>query len=132
MAFRAGYGGELIEDPDGTPVTFHVGQWSIQQTGENAVTTNSSSTGWRGRTHVIKDWTFSCELPLDEDVHPETDVSFAIGDSVTIKFMLGAGAKFYQGTAIITGVNTVNNNDADVVRASITGEGNGALTPPVT
>lgn len=132
MAVISGHGGSIVQDPGGTPTTFHIGQWTLNKTSEQAVVTTSAAGGARKRIHILRDWTATIELPLDADVIPETDLTFEEGDSVTVDFNLGASGKFYRGLGLVAGVSAVNNNDADACRVTININGNGLITQPVT
>lgn len=110
----------------------HVTNFELVNNGRLAEVTDSSSNGSTEYAKVVDDNSWSCEAVFDSTNLPDTDVGLASGAIVNITFTLGASSK----TSTLTGTTVetyriINNNQGDVVRASISGKG-GALTRATT
>jgi|TARA_R110002126_G_scaffold12268_1_gene53553 predicted secreted protein len=114
---------------DGTAVG-EVRSFSIEETGD---TVEYTSMGDSSRAFLPTLTSFSGSLDVYWDEDDAAQTTLAINTSVLIKFMpegdstAGTPDKFYQGTAIITGVSRSASFDG-MVEASITVQGTGPLT----
>lgn len=120
----------------GSEGTVHVGTTAIAEirsysVTETADTIEDTTMGDTSRTYKssLKAFTGSVDVYWDE-----TDTSgqqaLSVGSEVTIKFYpegAATGDTFYSGSAIVTGL-TINGSFDGMVEASITLQGNGALT----
>lgn len=111
---------------------FHISEWRLTKTARLAEVTNSGSAGQAKWKKTVVEATWSCQLPWDSENIPDTDVSLDVGDEVTIAFYCGDSTKFYSLPGITESVEVVNNVQNDVVRATVSGKANGAITDPVT
>lgn len=128
MAFLSGNGGEVIVGA----VTLHVAKWEGNFGARLVENTNSNTSGATSYDKVVDDASWTIEIPLDDTNLPDTDAGLTGGTKVTIKFYLGAGAKFYQLTnTTVEEIRPSNDNAQDIVRVTVTGKG-GAITLPVT
>lgn len=120
----------------GSEGTVHVGTTAIAEirsysVSETADTIEDTTMGDTSRTYKssLKSFTGSIDVFWDE-----TDTTgqgaLTVGSEVTIKFYpegASTGDAFYSGSAIVTGL-TINGSFDGMVEASITVQGNGALT----
>lgn len=95
---------------------------------ENTSSANSSS----NYVPVIKDHSWTATIPWDDTNLPDTDFGLVEGAQVTLIFNEGTSGK----TATLTNttverLETMMNNEQDIVRVRISGKG-GALTREVT
>lgn len=95
---------------------------------ENTNSANSSSSFDK----VIADNSWSGDLPWDDTNLPEVDFGLVPGTKVTLIFNMGSSGK----TATLTNttverLETIMNNEGDIVRSRVSGKG-GVLTRPVT
>jgi predicted secreted protein len=120
----------------GSEGTVHVGTSAIAEirsysVSESADTIEDTVMGDTSRTYKssLKSFTGSVDVYWDE-----TDTTgqgaLTVGSEVTIKFYpegATSGDTYYSGSAIVTGL-TINGSFDGMVEASITVQGNGALT----
>jgi len=120
----------------GSEGTVHVGTNAVAEIrsyslSETADTIEDTSMGDSARTYKpsLKSFSGSIDVFWDES-DTNGQVALAVGSSVTIKFYpegATTGDTFYSGSAIVTG-RTVNASFDGMVEASITVQGNGALS----
>ena len=119
----------------GSEGTVHVGSdavaeiksYSVEETSDTVETT---SMGDAARTHLASLTSFSGSLDVFWDEVDTAQIALTVGTSVTIKFYpegTASSAKYYSGTAIVTGVSRSASFDG-LVEASISVQGTGALT----
>lgn len=120
----------------GSEGTVHVGTTAVAEIrsysiSETADTIEDTSMGDSARTYKPSLKSFSGSIDVFWD---ETDTTgqgaLAVGSEVTIKFYpegASSGDTYLYGSAIVTG-KTVNGSFDGMVEASITVQGNGALT----
>ena len=119
----------------GSEGTVHVGTDSVAEirsysVEETADTLETTSMGDSARTHLASLTSFSGSLDVYWDESDTAQIALTVGSSVTIKFYpegTASSAKYYSGTAIVTGVSRSASFDG-LVEASISVQGNGALT----
>ena len=130
MSYISGNGGKITNV--GASKDLVIGVWGGNFGARLVENTNSASGGATNYDKVVDDPSWSAEIPLDLANLPDTDVGFAGGQKVNVKFFLGSSAKFYQLTGTtIEEVRVRNDNAQDIVRATITGKG-GVITRPLT
>jgi predicted secreted protein len=120
----------------GSEGTVHVGTNAVAEIrsyslSETADTIEDTSMVDSARTYKssLKSFNGSIDVFWDES-DTNGQVALAVGSSVTIKFYpegATTGDTFYSGSAIVTG-KTINGSFDGMVEASITVQGNGALT----
>ena len=125
--------GGTVDQEDGT-VVGELRSFSIEETGD---TVEYTSMGDSSRTFLPTLTSFSGSLDVYWDEDDAAQTTLAINTSVLIKFMPEGDTtdggdplvndKFYQGTAIITGVSRSASFDG-MVEASITVQGTGPLS----
>lgn len=125
--------GGTVDQEDGT-VVGELRSFSIEETGD---TVEYTSMGDSSRTFLPTLTSFSGSLDVYWDETNAGQTTLAINTSVLIKFMPEGDTtdggdplvndKFYQGTAIITGVSRSASFDG-MVEASITVQGTGPLS----
>ena len=119
----------------GSEGTVHVGtdsiseirSYSIEETSDTVETTSMGDTA---RTHLASLTSFSGSIDVFWDEVDTAQIALTVGTSVTIKFYpegTASSAKYYTGTAIVTGVTRSASFDG-MVEASISVQGTGALT----
>jgi predicted secreted protein len=119
----------------GSEGTVHVGtdsiseirSYSIEETSDTVETTSMGDTA---RTHLASLTSFSGSIDVFWDEVDTAQIALTVGTSVTIKFYpegTASSAKYYTGTAIVTGVSRSASFDG-MVEASISVQGTGALT----
>jgi predicted secreted protein len=119
----------------GSEGTVHVGtdsiseirSYSIEETSDTVETTSMGDTA---RTHLASLTSFSGSIDVFWDEVDTAQIALTVGTSVTIKFYpegTASSAKYYSGTAIVTGVTRSASFDG-MVEASISVQGTGALT----
>lgn len=119
----------------GSEGTVHVGSdaiaeiksYSVEETSDTVETT---SMGDAARTHLASLTSFSGSLDVFWDEVDTAQIALTVGTSVTLKFYpegTASSAKYYSGTAIVTGVTRSASFDG-MVEASISVQGTGALT----
>lgn len=120
----------------GSEGTVHVGTTAIAEirsysVSETADTIEDTTMGDSARTYKSSLKSFNGSIDVYWD---ETDTTgqgaLTVGSEVTIKFYpegASTGDTFYSGSAIVTGL-TINGSFDGMVEASITVQGNGALT----
>lgn len=119
----------------GAEGTVHVGTDAVAEirsyaVEENADTLETTSMGDTARTHLASLTSFSGSLDVYWDETDTAQIALTVGTSVTIKFYpegTASSAKYYSGTAIVTGVSRSASFDG-LVEASISVQGTGALT----
>lgn len=119
----------------GSEGTVHVGTDAIAEIrsyniDETADVIESTSLGDTSKTFEASTTSFSGSIDVFWDETDTAQIALSVGSSVTIKFYpegASTGDKYYQGTAIVTGVSITANNDS-LVEASISIQGSGALT----
>lgn len=141
MGARSGHGGTVFEETwsnvAGTQTvtnrTFHNTQWTLDKTSRLADVTDSSAGGFERRKLIVRGGTFKFEFIWKDDNIPDTDATLDAGTEGTLRFYLGAttGNKFYKFAAIIESVELVN-SQVDVIKGTVSGFVNGAITNPVT
>jgi len=96
---------------------------------ENTNSANSSS----NYVPVIKDHSWSADVPWDDTNLPDTDFGLTEGAQVTLVFNEGAtsGKTATLTATTVERLETMMNNEQDIVRCRVSGKG-GALTREVT
>lgn len=116
------YDGDEIIDPDPENRRFHVGKWSLESRSQSTDVSNASVSGSR-YAHVQGDASWTCEVPLDDDLYPEA-AGLRRGDIAYIWFRIGATDNFHNlAQTTIMSVVYESNSTGDVVRLMITGAG---------
>jgi len=111
----------------GTDAVAEIRSYSVEETADTLETT---SMGDAARTHLASLTSFSGSLDVYWDESDTAQTALTVGTSVTIKFYpegTASSAKYYSGTAIVTGVSRSASFDG-LVEASISVQGTGALT----
>ena len=111
----------------GTDAVAEIRSYSVEETADTLETT---SMGDAARTHLASLTSFSGSLDVYWDEADTAQIALTVGTSVTIKFYpegTASSAKYYSGTAIVTGVSRSASFDG-LVEASIAIQGTGALT----
>jgi len=111
----------------GTDAVAEIRSYSVEETADTLETT---SMGDAARTHLASLTSFSGSLDVYWDEADTAQIALTVGTSVTIKFYpegTASSAKYYSGTAIVTGVSRSASFDG-LVEASISVQGTGALT----
>jgi len=111
----------------GTDAVAEIRSYSVEETADTLETT---SMGDAARTHLASLTSFSGSLDVYWDEVDTAQIALTVGSSVTIKFYpegTASSAKYYSGTAIVTGVSRSASFDG-LVEASISVQGTGALT----
>ena len=111
----------------GTDAVAEIRSYSVEETADTLETT---SMGDAARTHLASLTSFSGSLDVYWDEADTAQIALTVGTSVTIKFYpegTDSSAKYYSGTAIVTGVSRSASFDG-LVEASISVQGTGALT----
>ena len=111
----------------GTDAVSEIRSYSIEETADTLETTSMGDTA---RTHLASLTSFSGSLDVYWDEADTAQTALTVGTSVTIKFYpegTASSAKYYSGTAIVTGVSRSASFDG-LVEASISVQGTGALT----
>ena len=112
----------------GSNAVAEIRSYSIE---ESADTLEDTSMGDSARTYKSSLTSFSGSLDVFWDETDTAQLALTVGSSVTIKFYpegTATGARYYEGTAIVTGVSRSASFDG-LVEASISVQGTGALTP---
>ena len=105
-----------------------VRSFSISETGD---TVEDTTMGDAARTYKpsLTSWSGSVEVYWDE-TDTNGQIALAVGSEVTLNVYpegAGSGASFLTGSAIVTG-RTINSSFDGMVEASLSVQGNGALT----
>jgi predicted secreted protein len=111
----------------GTDAVAEIRSYAVEETADTLETT---SMGDAARTHLASLTSFSGSLDVYWDETDTAQIALTVGTSVTIKFYpegTASSAKYYSGTAIVTGVSRSASFDG-LVEASISVQGTGALT----
>ena len=111
----------------GTDAVAEIRSYSVEETADTLETT---SMGDAARTHLASLTSFSGSLDVYWDETDTAQIALTVESSVTIKFYpegTASSAKYYSGTAIVTGVSRSASFDG-LVEASISVQGTGALT----
>jgi predicted secreted protein len=111
----------------GTDAVAEIRSYSVEETSDTVETTSMGDTA---RTHLASLTSFSGSIDVFWDEVDTAQIALAVGTSVTIKFYpegTASSAKYYTGTAIVTGVSRSASFDG-MVEASISVQGTGALT----
>lgn len=111
----------------GTDAVAEIRSYSVEETADTLETT---SMGDAARTHLASLTSFSGSIDVYWDEADTAQTALTVGTSVTIKFYpegTASSAKYYSGTAIVTGVSRSASFDG-LVEASISVQGTGALT----
>lgn len=111
----------------GTDAVAEIRSYSVEETSDTVETT---SMGDSARTHLASLTSFSGSLDVFWDEEDTAQIALTVGTSVAIKFYpegTASSAKYYTGTAIVTGVTRSASFDG-MVEASISVQGTGALT----
>ncbi len=111
----------------GTDAVAEIRSYSVEETADTLETT---SMGDAARTHLASLTSFSGSLDVYWDEVDTAQIALTVGTSVTIKFYpegTASSAKYYSGTAIVTGVSRSASFDG-LVEASISVQGTGVLT----
>lgn len=122
----------------GSEGTVHVGanaiaeirSYSLEETSDTVEDTTMGDT-YRTRKATLKMWSGSVDVFWDE-TDTNGQVALVVGSEVTVNFYPegnASGDNYYTGSAIVTG-RTINASFDGMVEASLTLEGNGALTNP--
>lgn len=120
----------------GSEGTVHVGSnaiaeirsYSLEETSDTVEDTTMGDT-YRTRKATLKMWSGSVDVFWDE-TDTNGQVALVVGSEVTVNFYPEgntSGDNYYTGSAIVTG-RTINASFDGMVEASLTLEGNGALT----
>lgn len=120
----------------GSEGTVHVGTSAIAEIRsfsftETADTIEDTTMGDTARSYKpsLRSFSGSVDVYWDE-TDTDGQVALSVGSEVTIKFYpegSSSGDKYYTGSAIVTGL-TVNSSFDGMVEASISVQGNGALS----
>jgi len=111
----------------GTDAVAEIRSYSVEETSDTVETT---SMGDSARTHLASLTSFSGSLDVFWDEEDTAQIALTVGSSVTIKFYpegTATSAKYYEGSAIVTGVSRSASFDG-LVEASISVQGTGALS----
>lgn len=111
----------------GTDAIAEIRSYSVEETSDTVETTSMGDTA---RTHLASLTSFSGSIDVFWDEVDTAQIALTVGTSVTIKFYpegTASTAKYYTGTAIVTGVSRSASFDG-MVEASISVQGTGALT----
>ena len=111
----------------GSNAVAEIRSYSIE---ESADTLEDTSMGDAARTYKPSLTSFSGSLDVFWDETDTAQLALTVGSSVTIKFYpegTATGARYYEGTAIVTGVSRSASFDG-LVEASISVQGTGALS----
>ena len=111
----------------GTDAIAEIRSYSVEETSDTVETTSMGDTA---RTHLASLTSFSGSIDVFWDEVDTAQIALTVGTSVTIKFYpegTASSAKYYTGTAIVTGVSRSASFDG-MVQASISVQGTGALT----
>jgi len=111
----------------GTDAVAEIRSYAVEETSDTVETT---SMGDSARTHLASLTSFSGSIDVFWDEADTAQIALTVGTSVTIKFYpegTASSAKYYSGTAIVTGVSRSASFDG-LVEASISVQGTGALT----
>jgi predicted secreted protein len=111
----------------GTDAVAEIRSYSVEETSDTVETTSMGDTA---RTHLASLTSFSGSIDVFWDEVDTAQIALTVGTSVTIKFYpegTASSAKYYTGTAIVTGVSRSASFDG-MVEASISVQGTGALT----
>lgn len=111
----------------GTDAVAEIKSYSVEETSDTVETT---SMGDSARTHLASLTSFTGSLDVFWDETDTAQTALTVGTSVTMKFYpegTASSAKYYSGTAIVTGVSRTGSFDG-MVEASISVQGTGALT----
>jgi len=111
----------------GTDAVAEIKSYSVEETSDTVETT---SMGDSARTHLASLTSFTGSLDVFWDESDTAQTALTVGTSVTMKFYpegTASSAKYYSGTAIVTGVSRTGSFDG-MVEASISVQGTGALT----
>lgn len=117
----------IIQVGSGNDAVAEIRSYSVEETADTLETT---SMGDAARTHLASLTSFSGSLDVYWDEADTAQIALTVGTSVTIKFYpegTASSAKYYSGTAIVTGVSRSASFDG-LVEASISVQGTGALT----
>ena len=110
----------------GTDAVAEIRSYSVEETADTLETT---SMGDSARTHLASLTSFSGSLDVYWDEVDTAQIALTVGTSVTLKFYpegTASSAKYYSGTAIVTGVSRTASFDG-LVEASISVQGTGVL-----
>ena len=110
----------------GTDAVAEIRSYSVEETADTLETT---SMGDSARTHLASLTSFSGSLDVYWDEVDTAQIALTVGTSVTLKFYpegTASSAKYYSGTAIVTGVSRSASFDG-LVEASISVQGTGVL-----
>jgi len=110
----------------GTDAVAEIRSYSVEETADTLETT---SMGDSARTHLASLTSFSGSLDVYWDEADTAQIALTVGTSVTLKFYpegTASSAKYYSGTAIVTGVSRTASFDG-LVEASISVQGTGVL-----
>ena len=117
----------IIQVGSGNDAVAEIRSYAVEETSDTVETT---SMGDSARTHLASLTSFSGSIDVFWDEADTAQVALTVGTSVTIKFYpegTASSAKYYTGTAIVTGVSRSASFDG-LVEASISVQGTGALT----
>ena len=117
----------IIQVGSGNDAVAEIKSYSVEETSDTVETT---SMGDAARTHLASLTSISGSLDVFWDETDTAQIALTVGTSVTIKFYpegTASSAKYYSGTAIVTGVTRSASFDG-MVEASISVQGTGALT----
>jgi predicted secreted protein len=112
----------------GANAVAEVRSFTIEEKGEN-LDDSVMGDDWRTRLPFIKDWSGSVDVLFD-DTDTNGQATLIAGASISLSLQMEgdtAGDHKLSGTALITGRNITASYDG-LVEASISFEGNGALT----
>ena len=124
MAIHKGSEGTVHVDTDAVA---EIKSYSVEETSDTVETT---SMGDSARTHLASLTSFSGSLDVLWDEEDTAQIALTVGTTVTLKFYpegTAASAKYYEGSAIVTGVTRSASFDG-LVEASISVQGTGALS----
>jgi hypothetical protein len=103
----------------------------LNQSARLAENTHSGTTSTNFEA-VVKDHSWSAEIPWDDTNLPDTDFGLVEGAKVTLIFAFGTSGKTATMTnTSVERVEHVMDNAGDIIRTSVSGRG-GVLTRPTT
>src|SRR5687767_7439171 len=109
---------------------FHIGKWTLNKNPRLSEVTNSGNTSGTRYKKVVLDPSWSCELPFDSAQTIEAAGIDSGTEIASLKFKLGSGTTYYTlANTTVDTVESITDNNNDVVRYKITGKG-GDLTGP--
>ncbi len=109
--------------------TLPINEWTLESH-SRLVENTTSGTSATNFEHVVPDNSWSCVIPWDSTLMPDTTCGMTPGVKGNASFFAGRSGKFY--TLTLTSVETLSVKDDeanDIVRVNASGKG-GVLTNP--